>query len=79
MTMTRKGRRVLKSVTSSMVLGSMIGVGVGIYFHLTPWFFIVMGLLLMFGVSLYPTHWSECHHRHHHHHRHYDDSIYDEA
>jgi len=79
MTMTRKGRRVLKSVTSSMVLGSMIGVGVGIYFHLTPWFFIVMGLLLMFGVSLYPTHWSERHHRHHHHHRHYDDSIYDEA
>lgn len=79
MTMTRKGRRVLKNATTAMICGSVIGTGVGIYLHLSTWFFMVMGLLMMFGVSLYPDSWSS-HHKHHHRHQEdLSDTIYDEA
>jgi uncharacterized membrane protein YoaK (UPF0700 family) len=84
--MTRKGRRLMKNVASAMSVGSIAGIAVGAYFHLAMWFYMVMGLLLMFGVSFYPETWSEIkqrrdkseHHHHHHHHGYYDEDIYDE-
>ena len=82
--MTRKGRRLMKNVASAMAVGSIAGIAVGVYFHLAAWFHMVMGLLLMFGVSFYPETWSEIKQRqdksgrYHHHHRYYDEDIYDE-
>lgn len=81
--MTRKGRRLMKNVASAMAVGSIAGIAVGVYFHLALWFYMVMGLLLMFGISFYPDTWSESKQRgdnsgHHHHHGYYDEDIYDE-
>lgn len=82
--MTRKGRRLMKNVASAMAVGSIAGIAVGVYFHLAAWFHMVMGLLLMFGVSFYPETWREIKQRqdksgrYHHHHRYYDEDIYDE-
>jgi uncharacterized membrane protein YoaK (UPF0700 family) len=81
--MTRKGRRLMKNVASAMAVGSIAGIAVGVYFHLALWFYMVMGLLLMFGVSFYPDTWSESKQRgdnfgYHHHHGYYDEDIYDE-
>lgn len=52
--MARKWRRILKIMTSAMVVGSSIGVFIGAYLHLSTWFFIAMGLLFMSGVGFYP-------------------------
>lgn len=62
---------MLKSMTSAMVVGSSIGVVIGVYLHLSTWFFIAMGLLFMSGVGFYPDGNGKTH-------AHHDDRLYDE-
>ena len=48
-------RRHVRNVTTAMIAASILGAAAGAYFHLSPIFFLGMGIVLMLGVSFYPS------------------------
>lgn len=55
-------RRHVRNIATAMIVSSILGIGAGLYFHLSPFFHLGMGIVLMLGVLFYPSR------RIHHHH-----------